>query len=64
MPNEVKKLKYITKSQIVDETKELKELCDELIKSENETIINLKKWIEYIRNNFDKEIDYNFFKNA
>jgi hypothetical protein len=64
LPSEVRKLKYITKSQIVGETKELNNLCDELIKSENPIIIKLKKWIEYIISNFDKLIDHNYFQNA
>ncbi len=64
LPSEVRKLRYITKSQIVGETKELNRLCDELIKSENGTIIKLKKWVEYILSNFDKLIDYNYFENA
>lgn len=64
LPTEVGELRYITKSQLADETKQLIELCDELIKSKNEIIDRLNRWVNYILNNFDKKIDYNFFQNV
>lgn len=64
LPSEVSKLKYITKSQIAVETKQLHELCEVLIKSENQIMNSLRGWVNYILNNFDKTIDYNFFLNG
>ncbi|HVZ98388.1 MAG TPA: hypothetical protein VG847_16010 [Chitinophagaceae bacterium] len=63
LSSNVKDLRYQTKSQIVGETKNLNDLCDELLKSENATIVRLKNWIKHILTNFNA-IDYNYFKNA
>lgn len=49
LPSDIDKLKKVTKSELADETKELKELCKALLSSNSETIKRLSSWIKYLK---------------
>jgi len=49
LPTDIEKLKKLTKSELADETKELKELCKALVNSNSVTIKRLSHWIQYLK---------------
>ncbi len=49
LPSDIEKLKKITKSELADESNELRDLCNALLSSQSETIKRFANWIRYFR---------------
>ncbi|MBS1916631.1 MAG: hypothetical protein JST87_10135 [Bacteroidetes bacterium] len=63
LPNNMERLKKITKSELADETLELRNLCNALVSSESSTISRFARWISYLKEN-KYQTDINELKNA